>query len=141
MALSTVDIFSERPDLLLIDDIALAISGSSLMLGLGRFFAGGVEYPVEPETFDWSAGTADADPRGVAGFLAKDKNTNEVVLIVDDRNPGDPAFDFESSDYELLHKAFSLVIPENENNLENCDVTLFRIVEKPEPQPIPANPE
>jgi hypothetical protein len=109
-------------------ELSVDLEGMTLRVGAGDFRIAGEDYSLaEEQTYEVEGSTSEVT--WVSAYLVQDVSDDSVVLLVDERPDGDrPYFFGAASPYRLLHSLACAKIWPGTTNLDNAEVTVWKVV-------------
>jgi len=109
-------------------DLHVEVLGLKIVIGAGPLREKGVDLRLY-NSQEHTIAPDDTDPLQVDFWIVQHKTTDEVAVLIDELLPGDPAYDFESSDYRPIHPYVGTVVPAGSTSLDDVDVFVTRYLE------------
>ncbi len=108
-------------------DLPFSTDRMKLTMAAGSVRLDGVDYPVALQEY-----TAAPGAKHVRGYIAEHISSGEVILMIDEVEPGEEPFIFEKQeDYRLLFRALSFDMEVSTNDLGDVDISAFHVLPPP----------
>jgi hypothetical protein len=112
-------------------DLVVSMSGMRVTVAAGGARWGGRDVSLG-EDFECDL-DVEAEGREVTGHLVVERATGRAMVLVDEVDDDDLAYNFAGSPYDSVCCLFSCYVPPGADSLDGVNVTVYRVVEPERP--------
>jgi hypothetical protein len=116
--------------------LSVSIQGEKIVVGQGQFkYAGSDLQLTDDEEYTIAA---DTERVWITGWVVRVRSSGEVRIVVDEVRLSTPSYEFDDSEYELIHRLYRAVVDPG-NVAADVTVEAWHVLPPPVPAPAPSS--